>query len=383
MLHIPFLDLKQQYRSIKPDIDHAIQSVIDECAFVGGRFVDAFESAFAAACQTKHCVGVANGTDALFLTFKALGIGPGDEVIVPANSFIASSESVSLTGARVVFADIDPRTYNIDPEQVEAQLTPATRAILAVHLYGQPVDMDPILEIARRRGLFVVEDAAQAHGAVYKGRMIGSLADAACFSFYPGKNLGAYGDGGAVVTSNDDLAARIRVLANHGRIDRYNHSTEGVNSRLDGIQAAVLNVKLAHLGEWTARRRYHAHRYSTLLGSNNVVVPFEPNHLSAVYHLYVVRVASDGRDEFRALLQESGIATGIHYPIALPNLAAYRYLQYSPGDFPQATRASQEVVSLPIYPELTDAEVDYVCSVVYRFLSRDSVTASVGGGHSA
>ena len=371
-MKIPFLDLNQQYASIKPEIDEAIQKVVDKCAFVGGPFVEAFEASFAAACGAKHCIGVANGTDALVVTFKALGIGPGDEVIVPANSFIASSESVTMTGARVVFADIDPMTCNIDVTRIESKLTPATRAIVPVHLYGQPADMDAVMEIARRRKLFVIEDAAQAHGAVYKGRTAGSIGDAACFSFYPGKNLGAYGDAGAIVTNDDRLADRARMLANHGRIDKYNHGVEGLNSRLDGLQAAILSVKLRHLPEWTEMRRRNAHRYSELLAGTDVRVPSEADGLKSVYHLYVIRVEAQLRDSLRAFLEQRGIATGIHYPIALPNLLAYAYLNHRPEDFPEATTASGEILSLPMFPELTEAQISYVCESVEGFLSSRS-----------
>ena len=243
-MSIPFLDLQRQYSDIKQEIDEAIQAVVSKSAFIGGPAVESFEAAFAAYCQAKHCVGVANGTDALFIAMKALGLKAGDEVIVPANSFIASSEAVTQTGARVVFADVDPQTYNIKVSEIEKHITSRTRAVIAVHLYGQPADMDPILALARKHELFVIEDAAQAHGALYKGRVVGSMGDVACFSFYPGKNLGAYGDAGAIVTNDSALASKARMFANHGRIDKYNHEIEGVNSRLDGLQAAVLSVKL-------------------------------------------------------------------------------------------------------------------------------------------
>jgi dTDP-4-amino-4,6-dideoxygalactose transaminase len=373
MRNIPFLDLAQQYRSIQKEVDRAIQDVIASSAFIGGPFVDRFERAFAEYCGTQHCVGVANGTDALSLALKALDVGPGDEVIVPANTFIATSEGVTAAGARVVFADVDPVTYNIDPEQIEAKVTARTRAIIAVHLYGQPADMDPIIDIARKHKLVLIEDAAQAHGASYKDRRIGSIGDAACFSFYPGKNLGAYGDGGAVVTNDERVAGKVRILANHGRIDKYDHGIEGMNSRLDGLQAAILHVKLAHIEEWTTRRRDRARLYSQLLGSADVVPPAELPEVKSVYHLYVIRVKAGKRDELRDFLQRHGISTGIHYPIALPNLAAYAHLNHNPGDFPEATRASHEVLSLPIYPELRDSDIEYVCRTVATFLGNRSV----------
>jgi len=375
-MNIPFLDLNKQYLSIKSEIDAAIQAVIDKSAFVGGPFVEQFERAFAAYCGVSHCVGVANGTDALLVTFKSLNIGAGDEIIVPANSFIASSETVTTAGARVVFADIDPETYNLDVTKLEAKITSRTKAIVAVHLYGRPADMDPILEIARRHRLYVIEDAAQAHGATYKGRPIGSLGDAACFSFYPGKNLGAYGDGGAIVTNDAKLADHARMLANHGRIDKYNHGIEGLNSRLDGLQAAVLSVKLKHLPKWNELRRQHARRYSELL-RGSVTTPVETPGYVPVYHLYIIRIEADLREDLRVFLQQRGIATGIHYPIALPNLSAYAYLKHGATDFPEATTASGQILSLPMFPEMVDEQLTYVADAVAEFVaSKIKVKAS-------
>ncbi len=369
-MKVTFVDLKKQYQSIKVEIDRAISEVISETAFIGGRFMKSFESAFASFCGAKHCVGVGNGTDALFITLKALGIGSGDEVITAANSFIATSEAISLTGARVVFADINPQTYNIDVSRLEEKVTSKTKAIIPVHLYGQPADMDPILAIAKKRGLKVVEDSAQAHGSVYKGRQIGTLGDAACFSFYPGKNLGAYGDGGAIVTGDDALAEKIRMFANHGRIDKYNHRVEGVNSRLDGIQAAVLEVKLRHLREWNEKRRKNAYSYNDHLQGSGVAAPVEIPDVSAVYHLYVVRVENGRRDALQKHLESNGIATGIHYPIALPNLLAYGYLKHKESDFPEATKASQEILSLPMFPELAESEIAFVAEKTREFMKK-------------
>jgi dTDP-4-amino-4,6-dideoxygalactose transaminase len=306
-----------------------------------------------------------------------MGIGPDDEVIVPANSFIATSEAVTSAGAQVVFADVDPQTYNIDLAQIEAKITSKTRAIIVVHLYGQPADVDAVLALARQRGHRVIEDAAQAHGATYKGRTIGSLSDAACFSFYPGKNLGAYGDGGAIATSDDAIASKARMIANHGRIDKYNHELEGVNSRLDGLQAAILSVKLRHLPEWTAARQRNAGTYSALLAGTEAVTPKELPGANGVYHLYVIRVPAGQRDELRNHLQNEGIATGIHYPIALPNLLAYRHLGHRPQDFPVASRLSAEIVSLPMFAELTDGEIARVCDMVSRFLAGEAVEQRV------
>jgi dTDP-4-amino-4,6-dideoxygalactose transaminase len=377
-MNIPFVDLRSQYDSIKEEIDEAISQVISKTAFVGGPFLDSFEQSFAKFCNAKHCIGVGNGTDALSLALKALRIGDGDEVIVPANSFIATSEAVTMTGAKVAFVDIDPKTYNIDPNRLEnylkerlaphaSRLTSRVKAVIPVHLYGQPADMDPILEIAKKYDLNVVEDAAQAHGAVYKGRPIGSIGDVACFSFYPGKNLGAYGDGGAIVTNNDEFAVKARMFANHGRIDKYDHQVEGVNSRLDGLQAAVLGVKLRHLPDWTEKRRENAYLYNRYLKETDLITPTEMEGVKAVYHLYVVRTKKEWRSKIQEYLGSKGISTGIHYPIALPNLKAYAYLDHNGNDFPEATRASQEILSLPMFPELTESQIGYIVEKVREF----------------
>jgi dTDP-4-amino-4,6-dideoxygalactose transaminase len=367
-MNIPFVDLKIQYKSIKEEIDAAMEAVLAKTAFIGGPFAASFEEKFAAFCNVGHCVGVGNGTDALFIALKALGIGPGDEVITAANSFIATSEAITSTGARVVFVDINPETYNMDLKQVESRITPKTKAIIPVHLFGQPVDMDPVLELAKKHGLKVVEDSAQAHGAIYKGRNIGSMGDMACFSFYPGKNLGAYGDAGAIVTDDENLALRARMIANHGRTQKYNHEMEGVNSRMDGFQGAILEVKLRHLPAWTEMRRRNAYLYNEHLEGTGLVTPREIDDVKAVYHLYVVRIDADKRDNFQAFLKSKGVATGIHYPIALPNLIAYGYLGHSETDFPEATKASQEIVSLPMFPELTEEQIAYVAEQVKEFM---------------
>jgi len=377
-MNIPLVDLKAQYESIKHEIDSAISEVISRSAFIGGAFVESFEKEFASFCNVKHCVGVGNGTDALFIALKTLGVGQGDEVIVPANSFIATSEAVTLTGARVVFVDIDPRTYNMDPNRLEdllrtrnSQLGTRNRpsAVIPVHLYGQPADMDPILEISKKYDLKVIEDAAQAHGAVYKNRKIGSIGDMACFSFYPGKNLGAYGDGGAIVTNDEALAKKARMIANHGRIEKYDHEMEGVNSRLDGLQAAILGVKLRHIEEWTEKRRNNAYLYNKYLKDSGVVMPFELENVKAVYHLYVVRVKNGEREKLQTHLKSKGVSTGIHYPIALPNLRAYAYMNYKGDDFPEATSASQEIVSLPMFAELEESQIKYVAMEIKQILS--------------
>ncbi|MBD3308057.1 aminotransferase class I/II-fold pyridoxal phosphate-dependent enzyme [candidate division KSB3 bacterium] len=356
-MNVPFVDLHAQYQAIKKEIDTAMQQVIHDTAFVGGPYLKAFEDHFASYLDIQHCIGVANGTDALFVALKCLGIKPGDEVITAANSFIATSEAITATGARVVFVDCEPDTYLIDVTKIEAKITPQTKAIIPVHLYGQPADMDGIRAIADRHHLAVVEDAAQAHGATYKGQTVGTLGTCACFSFYPGKNLGAYGDGGAIVTNDADLARTMRMYANHGRVEKYNHEFEGVNSRLDGLQAAILDVKLRHLDAWNDRRRAIAARYDQLL-AGTVTTPKVCSEVQHVYHLYVVRMQN--RDQVRTALAERGIATGIHYPIPLPFLTAYQYLQHTPDDFPVATAVKDELVSLPIHGNMPDAQVDYV-----------------------
>ena len=367
-MNIPLVDLQAQYKSIKNEIDSAISEVISRSAFIGGIYVSSFEPAFAECCDVKHCIGVGSGTDALFIALRALGIGEGDEVITAANTFIATSEAITLTGARVVFVDVDPVTFNINTGRIEEKITPRTRAIIPVHLFGQPAEMDPILAIAQKHNFRVIEDAAQAHGAVYRGRPIGSLGDAGCFSFYPGKNLGAYGDGGAIVTNNDELAIRARMFANHGRIGKYDHEIEGMNSRLDGLQAAILKVKLRHLSEWTEKRRKNAHLYGKYLKDTGVIAPVEIDDVKAVYHLYVIRVKRESRKNLQEHLKSRGVATGIHYPIALPNLKAYSYLGHSESDFPEASKASQEVLSLPMFPELEENQIQYIAESIKEFL---------------
>ena len=368
-MNVPFVDLKAQYVNIKDEIDSAIHQVIDSTAFIGGFFVNRFRQEFADYIGVKHCIPCGNGTDALMLTLMAMGIGHGDEVIVPANSFIATSEAVTAAGADVVFCDVDDKTNNIDTKVLEKKITPNTKAIIAVHLYGNPADMKAIMEIAQKHQLKVIEDAAQAHGALYDGKKIGTLADAACFSFYPGKNLGAYGDGGAVVTNNDELAKKIKMLANHGRIEKYNHEFEGFNSRLDGLQAAVLSVKLKHLNDWTESRRRIAKLYSdNLSGIGDMMVPFEDQANYAVYHLYVIKTAH--RDALKTFLENKGIKCGIHYPIGLPFLKAYQHLNHNYEDFPVTAKNQKEVLSLPMFPELTDGQVEYVINSIKEYFNQ-------------
>lgn len=359
-MKVPFVDLDAQYQSIKTEIDAAIAAVIKSAAFIGGQYVKQFENEFAEYCRAKYCVGVGNGTDAIYIALRALGIGPGDEVVTVANSFIATSEAITMTGARVVFVDCDPQTYNIDCEKVTTVITPRTKAIVPVHLYGQSVDINALKTIAQAHDLFIVEDAAQAHGAEYNGCRVGTLGDAACFSFFPGKNLGAYGDAGAIVTNDASLADKCRMIANHGRLKKYNHEFEGVNSRLDGLQAAILSVKLKHLDTWTHRRRDNAALYKEYLNDSGVPSPYVAPNVKHVYHLFVVQVSN--RDAIQQHLSSKGIATGIHYPIPLPNLMAYRYLEYNMSNFPNATELSKKILSLPMFAELQRKQIEYVCT---------------------
>ncbi|TLD40948.1 MAG: DegT/DnrJ/EryC1/StrS aminotransferase [Candidatus Jettenia ecosi] len=356
-MKLSFVDLKAQYDSIKEEVNQAMQNVIQDSAFIGGRYLKTFEQNFANYIGAQHCIGVANGTDALFIALKCLGIKEGDEVITVANSFIATSESITATGARVVFVDPDEKTYNIDVQKIEKSLTKKTKAIIPVHLYGQPADMDKVLEIAQNHNLYVIEDAAQAHGAQYKGKNIGTFGDCACFSFFPGKNLGAYGDAGAITTNNDEIANKIRMFANHGRMEKYNHEFEGINSRLDGLQAAILDVKLKHLEKWTERRRNIAKMYDEGL-KNVVITPHNQNNVRHVYHLYVIKTKN--REKVKNFLEGKGVSTGIHYPIPLPLLKAYSHLGYKPTDFPVSYKLKEEILSLPIHGDMSDEQVGYV-----------------------
>lgn len=365
-MNIPFLDLKAQYKTIKDEISAAINEVIENTAFAGGPFVAKFENEFAKFCGTQHAIGVGNGTDALWASLVALGIGAGDEVITTPNTFIATAEAISLSGATPVFVDIDEQTHNINPALIEAAITPKTKAIIPVHLFGQPADMDPIMAIAEKHGLKVVEDACQAHGAEYKGRKAGSIGAAGCFSFYPGKNLGAYGEGGGIVTNDEALAAKIRMFRDHGQAKKYYHDIIGWNARLDGIQGAVLNVKLKYLSDWNEARRRHARDYTAGLSAvKDVIVPKEAQYAKHVYHIYALRVQD--RDKFMAYLNEKGIACGIHYPIPLHLQNAYAFMQKGPGSFPVAEKCAAEYVSLPMFAELTDEQVAYVIEQIKEY----------------
>jgi dTDP-4-amino-4,6-dideoxygalactose transaminase len=358
-MKVPFLDLKSHHAPILEEINDAIAEVIERAAFAGGPFVTRFEEDFAAYCDSKHAIGVGSGTEALWFALLALGVGPGDEVITVPNSFMATAEAISFCGARPVFVDVDERTYNMDPAGLARAVTARTKAIIPVHLFGQPADMDPILEFARARGLFVVEDAAQAHGALYHGRKIGTLGDAACFSFYPGKNLGAFGEAGAVVTNSDALQEKIRILRDHGQIRKYHHTMVGWNGRMDGIQGAVLQIKLRSLEKGNRLRRSHAAHYDAALAQfEEIVIPFCPVNFTSVYHIYAIRVQN--RDEVMASLAQKGIGSGVHYPVAIHLQEAYRSLGYGLGSFPVAEKCAAEFVSLPMYPELTSEQLDYV-----------------------
>jgi len=359
---IPFVDLKAQYYGIKQEVAVAISNVLESGEFILGSEVAAFEEEFAAYCGSKFGIGVNSGTSALHLALLAADIHEGDEVITTPFTFVATVAAIRYIGARPVFVDIDPRTYNINASKIEGAITKRTKAILPVHLYGQPCDMDPTLEIARRYGLVVIEDAAQAHGAEYKGRRSGSLGDLACFSFYPGKNLGAYGEGGMVVTNNPEYARTIRMLRDWGAEKKYHHVLKGYNYRLEGIQGAVLRVKLTHLEAWTENRRAHAALYSRLLSESNVTIPSVMRDTRHVYHIYAVM--SPQRDEIRRELTSRGIQTGIHYPFPVHELEAHADLGYQHGAFPEAERAASRQLSLPMYPELTSTQCEEVADAI-------------------
>jgi dTDP-4-amino-4,6-dideoxygalactose transaminase len=365
-MNIPFVDLQSQYQSIKAEVDPAVLAVMQRGDFVLGGAVAEFERAFAEYCGAKYCVGVDSGYSALELVVRAYDIGPGDEVITAANTFIATTLAISNTGATPVLVDCDPQTYNIDATKIEAAITSRTKAIMPVHLYGQTADMDAITAIARKHGLYVFEDAAQASGARYRGRRAGSLGDAAGFSFYPGKNLGAYGDGGAVTTNDAKIAEKIKLLRNIGQKVKYFHEVKGFNHRLDTMQAAVLKVKLPHLDGWNASRRRAAATYADLLADLPLVTPETADYADHIFHLYVVRVAD--REPLMERLKELGIATGLHYPIPIHLQPAYAELGYKRGDFPVTEAYAETIVSLPIFPELDDDKVAYVAGAVRDFL---------------
>jgi len=364
-MKVPVLDLQAQYRALEGEIDAALKRVCENSWFKLGPEVERFERDWAAYCEAEHCVAVNSGTSALHLALLACGVRPGDEVITSPMSFFATAETILHCGARPVFADIDPLTYNIDPARIEPLLTERTRAIMPVHLFGHPADMDPILALARRRGLAVIEDAAQAHGALYKGRKVGAIGDAGCFSFYVTKNLGAFGEGGAVVSNRAEVAESVAVLRNHGQTGAYVHSAVGYNHRMTGFQGAVLNVKLPHLDAWNERRRRIAERYTDGLAQTDLVLPREADYARSAWHLYVVRC--DRRDALMKHLGAAGISAGIHYPVPIPRLAAMQGLGLPQTPIPEAEKMAGEVLTLPIYPEMSDGQVDYVIESVRGF----------------
>ncbi len=363
-MKVPFVDLHAQYLTIKPDIDRAIAEVIAGSSYIRGPHVDAFEKAWAQVAGLKHCVSCANGTDALYIVMRGLGLKPGDEVITTAHSWISTTETITQAGGRVVFCDTDAETFTIDAAQIESRITPRTVGIIPVHLYGQSADMESIMAIARKHKLWVIEDCAQAHLARYQGQLVGTFGNAATFSFYPGKNLGAYGDAGCLVTNDDKLADWTATYARHG--GKGDHLIEGINSRLDGLQAAVLEVKLPHLQKWTEARRRVARRYDELLrGVGDIVTPAVAKGRDHVYHLYVIRTGK--RDALKKHLAEQGIATVLNYPKALPFYPAYAYLGHTPKDFPQAYANQSRILSLPIYPEITDEMIEYVAGQIKKY----------------
>ncbi len=364
-MKIPLVDLKAQYDSIKNEIHVAIFHTLETSQFILGEGVEGFEKDFAQYCEARFAVGTSSGTSALHLALLAMSVGAGDEVITVSQTFIATAEAISLTGARPVFIDIDEKTYCMDPSKIEKAITKKTKVILPVHLYGHPADMDPILAIAKKHRLLVLEDACQAHGALYKAKRVGGLGHAACFSFYPGKNLGAYGEGGAVVTSDAEIATKIKKLRNHGGLKKYEHEILGMNARLEGIQGAILRAKLPFLDRWNELRRQNAERYQGLLKELNMVLPREASYAKSVFHVYVIRVQE--RDRLNAYLNENGISSVIHYPVPNHLLKFYRELGYREGSLPVTEKVSKEVLSLPLYPELTEEQMQYVADTIHSF----------------
>jgi dTDP-4-amino-4,6-dideoxygalactose transaminase len=367
-MKVPFLDLKAQYLTIKDEIDASINDVIDKTAFAGGPFVAQFEKEFADFCNCEYAIGVGSGTEALWLPLLASGIGTGDEIITAPTTFIATAEAISFCGARPVFVDVDEQTYNLNPDLLEAAITPKTKAIIPVHLFGQTADMDPIMEIARKHNLVVIEDACQSHGGEYKGKRSGSIGDAGAFSFYPGKNLGAYGEAGAIVTSNAELTSKIQMFRDHGQSKKYYHGMIGWNARMDGIQGAILSAKLKHLESWTEARRKNASLYNEFLSNvDGIITPQEADYAKHVYHIYAIRVKN--RDELIGKLAEKEIFCGIHYPVPVHLQEAYKFLGLSKGSFPIAEKCAAEFVSLPMFPELTEAQIKYTTDNIKNLLS--------------
>jgi dTDP-4-amino-4,6-dideoxygalactose transaminase len=371
-MNVPFLDLKANFKPLREQILKEIEDVLDNTAYILGPKVVAFEKAFGAMHGAEYCMAVSSGTDGNHLALWALGLAPGDEVIMPANTFVATAWGATLCGATPVFVDCDPRTYNIDPSKVESAITPRTKAVVAVHLYGQPADMDALRAITNKHNIYLVEDAAQAHLATYNGKTIGSLGDVCSFSFYPGKNLGAYGEGGAVTTNNPEIARKVKLYREHGSDKKYYHQTYGTNYRMEAIQGAVLGVKLPHLAGWTAKRRAVAEQYNKLLANvNDIILPYEAHNVEHVYHLYVIQ--TEHRDALQAYLQEQGISTGLHYPVPLHLQECFAHLNYKKGDFPVSEQLGEQCLSLPMFPELTQEQIEYVAHHVTEFFATRTV----------
>ena len=368
-MKVPFLDIVEQDKPLREDILAVFNQAVSSAGFIGGPNVTIFETDFASFCEAKYCVAVGSGTDALRFALMVAGIGAGHEVITVAHTFIATTEAITQAGARPVFVDIDPETWNIDTGAIEKAVTDRTRAIVPVHLYGQPADLDPILAIAAKHNLVVIEDACQAHGALYKGRMAGSIGDLACFSFYPGKNLGAYGEAGAVTTNNQNMAQEIAKIRDHGQQKKYHHDLEGYNGRMDAIQAGILQLKLNKLADWNNARQHNAELYTELLPNNNrITLPTELPDCRSVYHLYVILV--DNRDALQTFLSDRGIATGLHYPVPLHLQNAYRQLGYKKGDLPVTEMVAERLISLPMHPNLEPEQIQYVANCIKEFFTK-------------
>jgi dTDP-4-amino-4,6-dideoxygalactose transaminase len=369
-LNIPLVDLKAQLDSIRDEVNQAIGSVVENTSFILGKEVELFENEFAHYIGTNYCVGVGSGTEALHLALRALDIGEGDEIITAANSYIATALAISYVGAKPVFVDIDPKTNNIDPEMVEQRINPNTRAIIPVHLYGHPAEMDQIMAISKKHNLSIVEDAAQAHGAEYKGKKVGTFGDISCFSFYPGKNLGAFGDGGAIVTNSEVLANKIRILRNYGESKKYYHEEIGYNCRLDAIQAAILRVKLKYLDSWNEYRLNNSRIYNNYLKDLPIKTPLDKEYVKNVYHLYVIHV--NDRDKVLEFLRSKGVFASIHYPIPIHLQNAYRDLEYRKGDFPITEKYAQEIISLPMFAELKEDQIKYIAETLEEYFKKYS-----------
>lgn len=365
---VPFLDLHAQYHSIRAEISEAIQRVLEDSAFTSGPYVEKFEREFADFCGANHAVATSNGTSALWMTLLAAGVAPGDEVITAPNTFIATAEAISFAGAQPVFVDVDQRSYTMVPELLQKAITPRTKAIIPIHLFGQPANMDPIMEIATKHNILVIEDACQAHGALYRSRPAGTLGIAGCFSFYPGKNLGAYGEAGAVVTNDSVLAEKVRKLRDHGQLRKYHHTVIGWNGRMDGIQGAILSVKLKYLSRWNEARRAIAAEYNRLLGGlSEIILPSEMEYARHVYHIFAIRTKN--RDALSSHLADKGITCLIHYPVPVHLQEAYRHLDLQPGTFPIAEQCATELLSLPMFPEMTSAQIESVTTGIKDFFA--------------